>query len=873
MKREKKDEESIATSNPYVNCDKTTVLQEARQFNETAINARQCTTILSKFLYLLGQGEKLSRKEATDAFFSITKLWQSNDVTLRRLVYLAVKELALLADDVIIVTSSLTKDMTGKENIYRAAAIRALCRITDASMLQAIERYMKQAIVDRVPAVASAALVSSLHLLKKNSDCIRRWANEIQEAVNSDNPMIQYHGLVLFYEIRKHDRLAVIKLAQKYCKHGLRSPLATCYLIRLSVKLIEEDAGGRDTGVLLDFIDSCLRNKSETVIYEAASALVRLPNITSKELASAVSVLQLFCSSSKAVLRFAAVRTLSTVAGSYPAAVAACNVDLEQLISDQNRSVATLAITTLLKTGAESSVDHLMKQIGTFVSEISDEFKVVVIEAIRSLFMRYPKKSSVLLSFLSTMLRDEGCFVYKEALVDTIIAIIEQNEETKEPGLAYLCEFIEDCEHVALATRILHLLGCEGPRCRNPRKYIRFIFNRVLLEAAPVRAAAVTALAKFGASCKVLRSDIITLLQRCLIDSDDEVRDRATCYRALLCTADEDLMHKQIVDGLDICVDALVQSLEEYLLEPKEMAFDLKAVPQRPLIGAADTMEKPGLAKAPNVAKVDAQKTTDELYAEQLKDIEEFSPLGEIFKSSSPVLLTDADMEIRVSSVQHMFSSYVVFQFDCQNTLSDQILDNVQVLMKALGPGWQPPLAQIACNRILSNDSGIAYVAFALPLDPTQVASSFSCVLNYTLKEGENGSSDGYEDSFELENVEVCLCNQMLPVQKFDFASFWDSLSSAVELEGTYALSNVNTVQEAVDQLIEYVGLAACERSGKVAQGKASHMLFLAGVFRNGSEVAVTAKLVKGADGCVNLHLTVRSPDEVTADMVVNAIG
>jgi coatomer protein complex subunit gamma len=31
-------------------------------------------------------------------------------------------------------------------------------------MLQSIERYMKQAIVDRLPSISSAALVSSLHI-------------------------------------------------------------------------------------------------------------------------------------------------------------------------------------------------------------------------------------------------------------------------------------------------------------------------------------------------------------------------------------------------------------------------------------------------------------------------------------------------------------------------------------------------------------------------------------------------------------------------------------------------------------------------------------------------------------------------------------
>lgn len=48
--------------------------------------------------------------------------------------------------------------------LFRASAIRALCSITDSTMLQAIERYMKQAIVDKNAAVSSAALVSSLHM-------------------------------------------------------------------------------------------------------------------------------------------------------------------------------------------------------------------------------------------------------------------------------------------------------------------------------------------------------------------------------------------------------------------------------------------------------------------------------------------------------------------------------------------------------------------------------------------------------------------------------------------------------------------------------------------------------------------------------------
>ena len=97
-----------------------------------------------------------------------------------------------------------------------------------------------------------------------------------------------------------------------------------------------------------------------------------------------------------------------------------------------------------------------------------------------------------------------------------------------------MCEFIEDCEFTMLSTQILHLLGVEGPTTADPDKYIRFIYNRVVLENATVRASAISALSKFGMQIDSLRPSIIVLLQRCLYDNDDEVRDRAIFFVGLL---------------------------------------------------------------------------------------------------------------------------------------------------------------------------------------------------------------------------------------------------------------------------------------------------------------------------------------------------
>lgn len=48
------------------------------------------------------------------------------------------------SDEVIIITSSLMKDMNSKTDLYRSNAIRVLCSITDSQLLGQIERYLKQ---------------------------------------------------------------------------------------------------------------------------------------------------------------------------------------------------------------------------------------------------------------------------------------------------------------------------------------------------------------------------------------------------------------------------------------------------------------------------------------------------------------------------------------------------------------------------------------------------------------------------------------------------------------------------------------------------------------------------------------------------------
>ncbi|OQR88152.1 coatomer subunit gamma [Achlya hypogyna] len=864
IKEKFKNEDEDGNVSPFQNLDKATVLHETKIFSDATMvmkQPRKCCQLITKLLHILTQGEPFTSTESTDVFFKVTKLFQGKDANLRRMMYLFIKEVAdaTAADEVIIVTQSLTKDMNCDTDLYRANAIRVLCRIIDTSMLTAIERYIKQAIVDKNPLVASSALVSGMHLMKNSPDVVRRWVNEVQEALNSPVDMVQYHALALLYQIRQHDKLAVSKLITQLQKTNLKSNLACCLLIRYSAALLADDLTGPNARPLYQFLEKMLRHKSEMVLYEAARAICVLP-LDSRDLQPAITVLQILLGSVRPTLRFAAVRTLSLVALTQPMLVTKCNEDLETLIGDSNRSIATLAITTLLKTGAESSVDRLMKQINAFMSEIADEFKIVVVDAIRNLCVKYPQKHRMLLNALATFLRDEGGFEFKKTITEAMLDIIAQLPEAKEAALLHLCEFIEDCEFTLLSCKILHVLGQQGPTTPAPSRYIRFIYNRIILENATIRASAVSALTAFATRVPALAPSIRALLQRCMLDDDDEVRDRATMYLSLT-TGGSHLLD----DELPLGVHQLHKALEQYALRPSEGRVTLDALP----FVAADA-PRPTAKSAPTPA------AAPEDPAQALYKIPQFAELGPLFRSAAPVELTEAETEYVVACVKHVFRAHVVLEYQVLNTVPDQVLQDVAVNLELLVEDVYEVQAVVPLPTLPYGEKGSCYVCLAHVPDADFPLVPIANELKFRVVEAPNGKpaagDAGYNEEYPMEDLELSAADLMAKVQVPDFRSAWEHIGDEHEVREQYAL-RFQSLVEGVGAVIEYLGMFACDNSSVPAPKATAHVLILSGVFVGGVKVLVKCRLsLEAGDGQLLLQMGVRSEDELVSRTVADCI-
>ncbi len=882
--KKSEDEEDIMS--PFVGIDKSTVLQEAEAaFNDPSVvkhQPRLCCTLITKLLYLLTQGETFSGNEATNVFFAVTKLFGSQDHNLRRMTYLFLKEVAETTDsqDIIIVTASLTKDMNSAVDLYRANSIRVLCKIIDGTHLGQIERYIKQAVVDRNLQVSSCALVSGNQMVADplKRDIVRRWVNEVQEAVSSKRGgMVEYHALSLLYAIKAHDKLAVSKLVSQLGRSTPKSPLAMCLLIRYTSRLLEQDLAAANAQAAYEFLEGCLTHRNEMVIYEAARAICRLPEVNASDLAPAITVLQMMLTSERAAQRFAAVRTLNEVAISHPMSVTKCNDDMEAVIHDSNRSIATLAIITLLKSGSENRVDRLMKQVSQFMSEIADEFKIVVVKAIRALCLKYPSKNRTLLNFLSQVLREEGGLEYKKVIVDTIIELmnlIEGNvKEVKEIGLLHLCEFIEDCEFTTLCAQILHCIGDYGPKTRKPAKFIRFIYNRSILENAHVRAAACSALGKFGAEVPALRPSIIILLQRCKQDEDDEVRDRAATLLSML-RQDET---EAITGKMPVQVHTLQRSLELYRQRPTDGALTFDALP------VVEDTEVRDSVKAQNGVDFDepvpsASKPAEKANAaEELYANPELAHLGPVFKSSPPVELTESETEYLVRCVKHVFADgHVVLQFQLKNTLNDQLLLNCEMDLEETDSDQYEVELKTKVDKLPFDVTKSAFVVLNR-VDPDFSLATFAAELKFQVVDvdPEDGDYDpdaeAFDEVYPVEELEISVADFMAKTSVADFKQQWEVLGDQAQMLEQFVLPPFKSLSEAVTTVCDFLGMLPCEGTAAVNRASQSHTVLLSGTFLGGKKTLVRANLAI-ADAKTVLKMQVRSTDAHISQAVVDGI-
>lgn len=283
--------------------------------------------------------------------------------------------------------------------------------------------------------------------------------------------------------------------------------------------------------------------------------------------------------------------------------------------------------------------------------------------------------------------------------------------------------------------------------------------------------------------------------------------------------------------------------------------------------------EEMAAALGESVGAAAAPTTSADEYREQLGQMSEFEDFGPLFKSSRPASLTESETEYKVEYVKHMFENHCVLQFNMLNTLNDQILENVRVLV-APDELDADDCIFVPAKEMKYDQPTVAYTAFEI--DASDPSAVLEIKLDFVVKDcdPDTGEVDeeGYADTYALDDVEISIADYMMPVDKPNFAAAWKELDDAPgTVEETFELPSLEDIEDAVSKITGLLGMRPCEKSDRVKAGKNTHVLYLAGVYVGGVNALVRARLA--FDEHVTLKLAVRSESEELATLICATVG
>ena len=828
---------------------KDLTLQSASIFNEKNIQNEQCIEILINLIYLLNKGEKFSEKEKETIFFSATKLLHSANPILRRIIFLFVKHLNWWQSSFIL-TGSLITELNGDDDLIKPNCFRLLGQITDASSVNVVERLLKEAINNKNHEVASSALSCTLFMCLKGFGIAKSWINEISEKLSSslgEENLLTFHTLLLLKEIKKNDKLFLIKIFSKIAENcgsrNQRSQFAICQLIRYITELLKRgdlEQNVKDT--FNRFLEVSLYNIEESIKIEACRAVLQIPNIKPSLKKTTIATLCDLISSSNKIARFSAMKTLDKYIDEFAQNIAVdIFLELEKIIEDSgtNSSIKSYAFSIFLKISKGLSDYRLEKMFKTFIEQYSkfkEDFKKKLIIISRNISRSNPSKNKLYYNFFCSLFKLDASPQTKIEILEALIWFIYNDQELKLQSLLFLAESIFDCQYDILKIRILNLLGKECDLVNNKSKLVRYIYNQIILESPMVRASAISALGEIGFKEKNMRDIIISLIENCLNDDDNEVRERAFMVsKALKAVKEEKKEEEQLINfvfpqkvknpspieelNIDL-IQSVLNSEKENLLKSEDICQELfnilndtEKISEILIKDKEDSKKKEKKEKKRGIEANPQKKIPEEDYS--LTMFPKIYGLPKIFTPYKK--LTDQSAEYLTQYRKIVHDKIVVIDFEITNTIEFQIINDISIDVDNLtSEGFDFDKTEIIPIKSLkTNESGHLYFKLLKDKDEIYSNCSFNCTLKFDLQELDvKGNPHGIavKETYKLDKmVEVSYADYYIKNSKVNvdnFGEFWKQAekSNFSKTEEKMGLP-YNSVKNAAIKFSEIIGL------------------------------------------------------------------
>jgi len=180
----------------------------------------------------------------------------------------------------------------------------------------------------------------------------------------------------------------------------------------------------------------------------------------------------------------------------------------------------------------------------------------------------------------------------------------------------------------------------------------------------------------------------------------------------------------------------------------------------------------------------------------------------------------------------------------------------------------------IAAPQLVYQQPGACYVCIKRA-PKTYPTGSMAAKLKFIVKEVDPSTGDpeetGYDDDYKLEDIKLLTADYIRKSYISNFSEEWEKYGNSGEVVETFSLTSVKTMQDAVKEIIELLGMQPCDQSDIIPTGKGNnrHILYLSGKYLGDINILVRARMMlSDSSQGLALELTVRSIDKEISSIV-----
>lgn len=388
--------------------------------------------------------------------------------------------------EMILVCNMIRNELVHPNEYTRGCALRFVCKIHDAEILEPLIPSIRQNLEHRHSFVRRNAVLA-VHTIFEKFEFLIPDAPELVEGFLTEEGDLAAKRNAFFMLCNSDQARAVTYLNANIAQIGAWGETLQLSALELVRRVCR--ANPMEKGQYIKIIFALLQSNSAAVVYESSNTLISLSSAPTAIRAAAQSYCQLMASQSDNNVKLILLDRIIDLRKSHTGVLQELVMDVLRVLSSPNmeirRKCIELSMDVLTRRNVEEVVGVLKKELTKTMSadedtekESASQYRQMLIKAIHSASVRFPEVAEMAVDILTDCLADS----YGDAANDVIVfvrEICERFDEFRPSVLGKVLAMLPNIRNPAVVKGALWVLGSYSEQPKDAKEAFKAVMSGV----------------------------------------------------------------------------------------------------------------------------------------------------------------------------------------------------------------------------------------------------------------------------------------------------------------------------------------------------------------------------------------------------------